>query len=207
MKSIVNADIELVKQAKEKLKEASKAEYSDKWMHYTTIQKKIKVHIKTVNNGCGCVCGTGIINATPEQILNVIHNDKNWKKIDPLIKETEYINLSNNQRIIHLMFNEMYLISSRDVVYMETIFKEPDGTIMIVSNQTNMENNLYAKKDNYVRAELKSGGWYLTPFNNKCIVTYYNYTDFKFDNITSTIMNLIISKIPNIILKIEELIS
>jgi len=206
MDSLIDDDLKLLKNSKNKLKDASNAHNNNHWTYYKSIQNKIKVYTQNTHNGCGCVCGIGVINAKPTDILKVITNSDNWNKIDPMLDSSEYINLTDTQRVVHLKFKNLYLISSRDVVFMETIYTKKDGTIMIVSSKTGLEDKIYPKSNTHVRTELISGGWHIVPVNEGSLVTYYNHTDFKFDNINSILMNMIVSKIPDIILKIEKLV-
>jgi hypothetical protein len=206
--SVVNNDIELIKKAKKKLIDASDASNSKSWFPYSNINGNIKVYTEDVQkNGCCSVCGTGIIHAMPKQIVEAIRSQKNWKKMDDMLEKSEYIDLSEDQRIIHFMFDKFFtFFSKRDVVFLETVHKNKDGSYMITSTKTGMD--LYPTKQEYIRSELISGGWYIQPFEkNKCIVTYYTNIDFKLEYITPQMLNFFTSKIPNVINKIGEIIS
>ena len=206
LSSVVDNDIEHIKKAKKKLIEASEAEKHANWTLFYNIDPKIKVYTEDIGkNGCCSVCGTGIINAEPYEILNEIRNRKNWKKLDAMLEDSEYMDLSKDQRIIHLMCNGLFgLISKRDIVFMETVTKKND-TIIITSSNTDLE--FYPISSEYVRMELRSGGWHIKPIDkNKSLVTYYTNIDFKMDFITQQIINIFMSKIPTVINRIEELI-
>jgi hypothetical protein len=205
--SVVDNDIEYFKKAKKKLMEAGEAEKHDNWTLFYNIDSKIKVYTEDVGkNGCCSVCGTGIINAEPYEILNEIRNKKNWKKMDSMLENSEHIDLSKDQRLIHLMFSGFTfsgfeLISKRDIVFIETVTKKND-TIMVTSSKTDLE--LYPTSSEYIRTDLQSGGWYIKPIDkNRTFVTYYTNVDLKMDYIVPKIMNMFMSKIPTVINKIE----
>lgn len=206
LSSVVDNDIEYIKNAKKKLIEASEAERHTNWTLFYNIDPKIKVYTEDIGkNGCCSVCGTGIINAEPYEVLNEIRNRKNWKKMDSMLEDSEYIDLSKDQRIIHLMCSGLFgLISKRDIVFMETVSKKND-TIIITSSNTDLE--FYPISQEYVRMELRSGGWHIKPIDkNKSFVTYYTNIDLKMEYITQQIINIFMSKIPTVINKIECLI-
>lgn len=200
----MDADIKAIKVTKEKLIEAYNAEKHEKWQLYTNSNIKVYVENKNKNGVCS-VCGTGIINTSAKKIIEEIRNESNWKKIDNMLNISEYIDLAEDQRIINLKFKGIPLLfSQRDVVFLESVHKNKDGTFMITSTPTSCQ--IYPKTQDYTRVDLISGGWYIQPIDkNVCMVTYYTNIDLKMDYVTPPILNLFVSKIPSVICKIEEI--
>lgn len=208
---VVNAvdnDYELLKKSKKKLLEACDAENDDSWQPSYYQDPKIKVYsFNTGKVGCGCVSGTSIIKGTPDEVLNTIRNERNWKRMDSMIESGEYFDLSPDSRIIHLTFSGLLnIVSKRDVVYIETFKKSKDGTIIITSANTNLD--LYPENPSEcVRTELKGGGWHIKPVSKtESLVTYYSSVDFKMQYLTSPLVNFFTAKVPTVIKKIEEII-
>ncbi len=208
MTSIVDENEELISIARDRLIEASMAENIKDWRYYNTIKDKIRVYTKRANNGCVCVCGTGMICATKENMLKEIRNKKNWKKLDQMMENGEYFDLTETQRILHLSFSGITaILAKRDMVFLETIYEEDSKTTLLISTKTPLEKELYPTNNDYVRVEMMSGGWMLKQISDTiCCVTYYINVDFKLNYINSTIMNMLVSKIPHVILKLEEII-
>lgn len=207
LSSVVENDIELLKKSKKKLLEACDPENHSNWQPSYYNDPKIKVYNENVGKvGCGCVSGIGTITGNPTEILNEIRNKKNWKKMDSMLESGEYIDLSPDSRIVHLTFSGLLnIVSKRDVVYIETVKKQKDGSIIITSANTNLD--LYPESAEYVRAELRGGGWYIRPVSKtESLVTYYTSADFKLPYLTSQMINFFTAKVPTIIKTIGEIV-
>jgi START domain len=204
--NVVNNDIELIKKAKKKIIEASEPIKNKNWTLYST-EGKIQIYTEKIEkNGCFSVCGTTVIHASPKEILNEIRNQHNWKKIDNLLEKSEYFDLAKDRRVIHLMFHGLLgLFSKRDTVFLETVIKNKDESIIVTSIKSGLD--IYPISDKYVRTEIISGGWYIQPFEkNKCLVTHHTHANSKIEFMTPQIMNIFASKVPLVINKIKEIL-
>jgi len=209
-KKTIEDDEKEYKKANASLLSVIDIDENDDWKYYANIKNKINVYvnIKHTIKGQGCVCGIGYINSTPKIICDAIRNSDNWNKFDDKLENFEYIDVSESKRIIHLMFKSILaVISKRDMVFIETVTKEQDGTIIITSNRTNCD--IYEENVAYRRLDMIAGGWILSPTVDGlgCTVFYYSHVDFKLDYVNKMLMDLIASKIPSVILKINDIVN
>ena len=205
--NIVDIDIKNMKKSKMELMESSLAPSNKNWVKSEIPLSNIDVYLKNTNeNGCCCVCGITVMNVNAEALLKTITNSSNWKKIDSMTEKTEYIDLSKTSRMIHFVYSGITgIVSKRDIVFMENIIREDDGTIMVVLSPTEL--NMFKKQPDYVRAEMRSGGWIIKQISEtQCYVVYYLNIDFKFNMINQQIINMFASKIPSAITKISNLV-
>jgi hypothetical protein len=204
----IDKDLLSLKESKKKLLEASEAEGHPKWQESLCSNSEIKMFTETIDiPGCCSVCGIGVILGTPNQILEEIRCSSNWKKMDSFLESFEYIDLMSDLRVIHLTFaGFMNIVSKRDIVYIESVKKNKDGSIIITSANTNSD--IYPMDPSFVRAELKGGGWYIKPIDKtSSLVTYFTSVDFKMKYITSSIMNILTAKVPTVINTVNDILT
>jgi hypothetical protein len=205
---VVENDIKNMKNSKNELLDCVLAPSNKNWTKSQLPFPNIDVYVKNSNeNGCCCICGTSIINGNAETLLSEVTNNKNWKKLDGMIEKTEFVDISDTSRMIHFVYSGIAgIISKRDVVFMENIIHEKDGSKLIVLYPTNFD--MYKKQNDCVRANLKNGGWIFKQISpNQCFVLYHLNIDLKFGLVNQQVMNLFASKIPTVISKLENMVN
>ncbi|ATZ80858.1 zinc finger domain-containing protein [Bodo saltans virus] len=206
--NIVDRDMKHMKNSKKELMDCIMVPSNKNWTKSQLSYPNVDVFMKNGNeNGCCCICGISVINANAETLLNEIRDTKNWKKMDNMVEKTEFIDINETSRMIHFIYSGITgIISKRDIVFMENIVRDNDGTMMIVLSPTDLD--MYKKQNDCVRAELRSGGWIFKQISdNQCYVVYHLNIDFKFNMVNQQIMNLFASKIPTVISKLSAIVN
>jgi len=183
------------------------ANQSEGWKYYSETSSNIKVYTFDNPDGSRGVCGVGVIAASPQRVRQEITNVKNWPSWDPLFKSVEFKELGDHTKIFHLTFHGIWPYNPRDLVYFETSTKGSDGSLILGTMGVDFPS--FPITDEYVRAELVGGGWHMRPIPNHsdmCVVTYFMNTDPKLAFIPYFIMNMAVTRFPNIIDTVRQAI-
>jgi len=192
-------------QAIKRLKNAASHTKENKWVDEGTISPEISVFSEPTPAGRKSVCGTGLIDASPARVFAEISNPESWKEWDPLHKGSKVVKFDDNHRIAYLQFNAIWPYHPRDIVFIEVTGKEEDGSIYAAT--AGVSSGTFPITDEYVRALLVNGGWYLKAVEgnpNQTLATYFMDMDPLLAWIPQFIMNMAATRFPGIINKVRD---
>jgi len=194
-----------VEQAVKRLKNAAFHRKEDKWVSEGTISPGIEVYSEPTPAGRKSVCGTGLIEASPERVLREVLDPVCWKEWDPLFKNSQMKKLDDSHRIVYLQINAIWPYNERDIVYVEETGKEKDGSVYAAT--AGISSADYPITDSYVRAILVNGGWYLKSVEgnpNQTLATYFMDMDPLLAWVPQWLMNMAATRFPGVINKVRD---
>ncbi|KAM3136661.1 hypothetical protein pb186bvf_011297 [Paramecium bursaria] len=102
----------------------------------------------------------------PEVIANVVWDVKKRQLYDEKVETAQIVeSIDNNTQIVYVRVKPpAILMSSRDLVLLQRIFKNQDGSIVIIAKSIIHQNQPPVHK--VERAEMSLAGWILTPQAN-----------------------------------------
>lgn len=155
--------------------------------------------------GLKCIKGEGVINYTPDEIAEYLRRENVQKQYDDqFIEGGTVVEYGMNVSVAFNRFKGVMFVSGRDFCMLAITIKLPDGRVVISSRSTTHDDCPPHKK--YVRANLKIGGWILTPNKDQPGTTFAQYisqSDLK-GNIPKKIVNSVCEKQGLNVSKIEN---
>jgi len=194
---------EFIRKAKDGVKKLTDLIDSPDWKHIGS--KGNEAYSMDVAGGLKAMKGEGYISYTAEQIKEYLSRDNVQTQFDDQFAEGGTVEiLPMDTKFIFNRFKGVMFVSGRDFCMLAITLHKPNGQIIISSFSHEHDDCPPHKK--YVRGEVITGGWILTPDENDKNRTFAQYvaqTDLK-GSIPKKIVNSVSEKQALTVSKVNE---
>jgi len=164
---------DMIEQGRKELLEAS--EESDGWKlckSNNAKSKNVVIHKKKRQvDSIVKVRGKGIIEAAPDEILNIIRGFGHAKEIDPMFQEGKVLEkLDNDHHILMSRYRiKTSVVKQREIVYLESVLSSANGMKLLLRFSIPRDDVTHMKipiRGNCIRGHMLYSGWVVKPIGS-----------------------------------------
>jgi len=164
-----------------------------------------------------CVKGIGEVDATPQQIMEILTNRDTIGIWDDLCDGGEILeDIDEATKIVHMRFSTTYCIlrQARDFIILRHLYEKENGNIILLG--ISAPNETYPPTEGYDRGEVRIAGFVAKPLeDDRSILIYASWSDLKgieakignFVDVKNSFISRIYEKQPLNIQKIRMLLA